>query len=269
MEAVDEASFTALDLAGLLGHKELAQILLDRGAKLRLPGAVGLGRTSEVKKLLRDDPDSLKPGHRWGNLIVRASESSPGAVVESLIRAGADVNVRDDPKTSVDATSGYTPLHAAGFRGNKSAAAALLHHGANVTTREEKYHGTPAGWADYAGHREVRDLILQGPVDIMDAIQYGMTERVRAILAEDPRALDRAFSEYGLYPHDAEGWYTPLAYAALRGRTEIARVLLERGANAAIRSPAGRTLIEMAREKEHRGITELLAAQESPGQLGT
>jgi ankyrin repeat protein len=272
MEAVDEASFTALDVAGLLGEKELAQVLLDRGAKLRLPAAVGLGRTREMNQLLRDDPDCLKPGHRWGNLIVRAAEwpsSASGALVASLIRAGADVNVRDDPKTSVDATSGYTPLHAAAFRGNKSAAAVLLQHGARVTTREEKYHGTPAGWADYAGHRHVRDLILQGPVDIIEAIQYGMTERVRAVLAEDPGALDRPFRDYGLFPYGMEEWYTPLVEAVTRGHAEITRVLLDHGANALIRSPEGRTLIEMAREKKHREIAELLAAQESPGQLGT
>jgi hypothetical protein len=33
----------------------------------------------------------------------------------------------------------------------------LLKHGANVRVREEKYHGTPPGWANYAGHSEVRD----------------------------------------------------------------------------------------------------------------
>jgi ankyrin repeat protein len=260
MVAVDEASFTALDVAGLLGEKELAQILLDRGAKLRLPAAVGLGRTREMNQLLRDDPDCLKPGHRWGNLIIRAAEwptSESGAMVESLIRAGADVNVRDDPKTSVDATSGYTPLHAAGFRGNRSAAEVLLRHGANVRVREEKYHGTPAGWADYAGHKEVRDLILKGPVDIIEAIQYEMTERVRAILAEDPAALERPFRDYGLFPIGMEEWYTPLVEAVTRGYAEITRVLLEHGANAAIRSPKGQTLMELARENGHEEVADL------------
>jgi ankyrin repeat protein len=260
MEAVDEASFTALDVAGLLGEKELAQILLDRGAKLRLPAAVGLGRTREMNQLLRDDPDCLRPGHRWGNLIIRAAEwpsSASGVLVETLIRAGADVNVRDDPKTSVDATSGYTPLHAAAFRGNKSAAVVLLQHRAKVTTREGKYHGTPAGWADYAGHKEVRDLILKGPVDIIEAIQYGLKERVRAILAEDLGALDRPFRDYGLFPIGMEEWYTPLVEAVTRGNAEITKTLLEHGANAAIRSPNGQTLRELARENGHEEVADL------------
>jgi hypothetical protein len=45
--------------------------LLDRGAKVRLPAAICLGRTRDIEKLLRRDPDALKPGRRWGNLTLR------------------------------------------------------------------------------------------------------------------------------------------------------------------------------------------------------
>jgi ankyrin repeat protein len=91
-------------------------------------------------------------------------------------------------------------LHAAAFSGNVSAGAALLKRGANVQTREDKYRATPAGWAKHAGHRAIRDMILRGPVDIMEAVEYGMTERVLAILQQDPAALDRPFRDYPLYP---------------------------------------------------------------------
>jgi hypothetical protein len=132
-----------------------------------------------------------------------------------------------------------------------------------VRTREEKYHGTPAGWADYAGHKEVRDLILRGPVDIIEAIQYGMTERVRTVLAEDPGALDRPFRDYGLFPHGMEEWYTPLVETVTRGLAEITRVLLEHGANVAIRSSKGQSLMELARGNGHEEIAELLAKHEA------
>ncbi|MGA3090949.1 MAG: ankyrin repeat domain-containing protein [Terriglobales bacterium] len=162
-ESIDEARFSALDLAAFYGRHDLAQVLLERGAKVRLPAAVALRRTTDVERLLRRDPGTLKPGGRWGHLIVRASERAPGDVIEMLIRNGASMNVRDDPKTSIDATSGYTPLHAAAWYGNLSAIDVLMRHGADVRAREEKYHGTPAGWADYSGHKEARDLILRGP----------------------------------------------------------------------------------------------------------
>jgi ankyrin repeat protein len=179
-------------------------------------------------------------------------------VIESLIQAGASVDVRDDPKTSVDSTFGYTPLHAAAFFGNLSAASVLLKHGANVRAREEKYHGTPAGWANYAGHTEVRDLILSQPVDIMEAVENGLTQRVQTILQEDHEALNRFFKDYPLYPLYAEGWHTPLAFAVTRDKPNMVRFLLNRGADASIRSPEGRTLYEIAKEEGYEEVAEML-----------
>jgi ankyrin repeat protein len=261
-ESLDEAGFSALDLAGFVGKNDgrhdLAQVLLERGAKVRLPAALALHRTADVETLLRRDPGSLKPGGRWVNLIVRASERAPGDVIEALIRNGASVNVHDDPKTSIDATSGYTPLHAAAWHGNVSAIEVLMKHGADVGAREEKYHGTPAGWADYSGHKEARDLILRGSIDVIEAIQYDMAQRVKSVLEEDPAALNRAFSDYGLFPWDAQAWHTPLAYAVTRGREEIVRLLIERGAVKTLRSPEGETLSEIAQKARHPEIALIL-----------
>ncbi len=259
MESLDEAGFTALDEAALRGETEMAQTLLDRGAKVRLPAAFLLQRTRDIERLLRRDPDALKPGNRWGTFIIRASEFVSGEVIEQLIQAGASVHVRDDPKTSVDSTSGYTALHAAGWRGNFSAAAALLKHGANVQAREERYRGTPAGWADFAGRTEVRDLILQGPVDIMEAVGAGLTERIKTILAEDSEALNRPFGIHPLSREDENGWCTPLAHAVIRGRSEVVRLLLELGADRSVRAPDGRGLLEIARQGGRGEIVELLS----------
>ena len=257
-ESLDEAGFSALDLAALEGRHDLAQVLLERGAKVRLPAAVALHRTPDLERLLRRDPGTLRPGGRWGHLILRASERAPGDVIEMLIHNGASVNVHDDPKTSIDSTSGYTPLHAAAWHGNVSAIDVLMRHGADVRAREEKYHGTPAGWADYSGHKEARDLILRGPIDIIEAIQYHMAQRVKAILEEDPAALNRTFRDYGLFPWDAEAWHTPLAYAVTRGREEIVRLLIERGAVEALLSPKGETLSEIAQKAGHRKVALIL-----------
>lgn len=262
IEALDESFFTPLDEAALDGEAAIAQILIDRGAKIRLPAAIGLNRTRDVEKLLRKEPDSLKPGNQWENLIVRAAERSSGEVVEALIRAGASVNIRDNPKTSVDNTSGYTPLHAAAFRGNLDAVKVLLAHGARVSVREDRWHGTPAGWAAYAGHADVHKLILEGPVDIMEATENGLTERILAILAQDPEALNRPFSRYSLYPLYAEGWHTPLAFAVSLGKTQSVRVLLAEGADASVRSPEGRSLYAIAREKGLEEVAGMLQQQE-------
>ena len=148
-----------------------------------------------------------EPGNRWGTLIVRASEHAPAASIELLIRLGASVDVWDDPKTAIDTAIGYTPLHAAAWHGNRDAAAVLLKHGAKASVREAKYCATPAGWADYSGHAEVRDLILDGPIDIFDAIVMDWPHRIPGVLALDPGALERPFGTYVIRPpNPSQSW---------------------------------------------------------------
>jgi hypothetical protein len=85
-----------------------------------------------------------------------------------------------------------------------------------------------------------------------------MAPRVKAVLEEDPAALNRAFRDYGLFPGDAEAWHTPLAYAVTRGHEEIVRLLIERGAVETLRSPAGETLSQIAQKTGHREIARVL-----------
>ncbi|UWZ82487.1 ankyrin repeat domain-containing protein [Occallatibacter riparius] len=263
IESLDEAGFTPLDRAAIIGASEMVTILTAAGARLRLPAAAALGRDAEVARLLRLDPNALKPGCRWGNLIVRASEHGSGEMVETLLRNGAVVNVRDNPQTAIDSTAGYTPLHAAAWNGNLRVIPVLMRHGADVRAREEKYHGTPAGWADYAGQIEARNMILQGHIDIIESIQYDLADRIAPILDEDPACLNRTFRDYGLFPWDAQPWHTPLAYAVSRGREQIARLLIERGADVTVRSPEGETLNEIARKAGHGEIARILRAPEA------
>ena len=106
-------------------------------------------------------------------------------------------------------------------------------------------------------HKEARDLILGGSIDIIEAIQYDMAQRVKAVLEEDPAALNRAFGDYGLFPWDAEAWHTPLAYAVARGREEIVRLLIERGAAETVLSPRrGDTERDRAKGRPSRDRTD-------------
>lgn len=261
-EALDEAGLTPLDQAALSGEAVMAASLLHAGAEVRLPAAVALGRTADIARLLRDDPACLRPGHRWGHLILRACERGSGRLVEMLTGLGASVDVRDDPKTSVDGTYGYTPLHVAGFRGNVEAATVLLKHGADVAAREDKYCGTPAGWANYAGHTDVRDLILTGAIDLFEAIDFDLIDRIPGILDRDPEALDRPFGHYVTGRPNAQQWWpdawcTPLAVAVLKNKVAIARVLIERGADLAVRDPDGRALRDLAHAPGREGVAAL------------
>ncbi len=257
-EAEDDAGLTALDQAALIGATDMAQQLLDAGARLRLPAAVALDRPRDVERLLAREPDALRPGARWGRLIVRAAESSSAAVIAMLLDNGASVHARDDSRTAVDNTHGYTPLHAAAFAGNLGAVRELLRHGASPSVREDKWWGTPAGWANYAGHTAARDLILEGPIDIFDAIALDRVERVDEILGRDPGALERPFGRYVTGDANAHDWvdvgWTPLVYAVANGKAVAARALRDRGAAVDVRDRQGRSLGEVAAARGQSGL---------------
>jgi ankyrin repeat protein len=254
---LDEGSLTPLDQAVLSGRLKLADLLVARGAEVTLAAAVALDRTDDIQRLLAMDPDGLKPGHRWGTLIVRAAEHASGAVVERLIALGASVDAMDDTKTSVDETFRYTALHGAAWNGNDDAIAVLLRHGANPRIREEKYCATPAGWADYAGRTKSRDLILTGPIDIFDAIAHDAIDRIDDILNRDAGSLERPFGEYASCERES-AWCTPLAAAVFQNKAEAARRLLARGANASVTAPDGRTIDDLAGESGRETVAEVL-----------
>jgi ankyrin repeat protein len=235
LDATDAAGLTALDQAALNGRADMTTALMARGATIQLPAAIALDRDEDVARLLGESPGALAPDGRWGRLIVRAGEKSSARVIELLIRHGASVNVRDDPSTAVDVTHGYTALHAAAWAGNLDAIRALLAHGADPRIREEKYCATPAGWAAYAGHTAARDLILEGPVDIFDAITLDRPDLIPRILSNDPGALARPFGAYadcGNGSSDPQRDTTPLAWALMTGKEEAVRMLRGHGADA-------------------------------------
>jgi ankyrin repeat protein len=259
----DRAGLTALDQAALTAETGLAQMLLDHGAQLELPAAVALERTEDIERLLAEEPGCLAPGGRWGSLIVRAAERAPVHVLETLLRLGASPNAADEPATAVDGTVGLTPLHAAAFKGNVEAVRVLLAHGANPRLREQKYGSTAVGWAAYAGQHAARDLLLDAPIDVFDAIANDRRSRVEQILESDPDALDRTLGETANLRGE-ESWCTPLVWAVGHNKPELVRLLLSRGAKV-IEAPDGETLLQAAIKNGFDEIAELLREHPSSG----
>jgi uncharacterized protein len=262
LDAEDAGGLTALDQAAMNGERAMAEQLIAAGASLRMPAAIALDRQADVERVLREDPHALRPGGRWDRLLIRASERAPAPVIEALIRAGASVHTRDDPRTAVDGTHGYTALHAAAFHGNLDAIRVLLRHGANPAEREDKYWGTPAGWANYARHVAARDLVLDGAIDIFDAIEFDRRDRMEQLLREDPHALERPFGQHVNGDPQAHEWpdvgTTPVAYAAALGNAAAVELLLAHGADTAARDSKGRTARDVAEAAGRARIVRLL-----------
>jgi len=168
-------NWSPLEEALYWNNQNVMRLLLERGAKVQnLRTAVGLGRTDLIEGYFNAD-GSLKPEagkihwpfgeHRvnaWSqdrqgiinNAFVYACMHGHIDAAKLLLDKGAEINVIPD---GFDYAG--TGLHYAALNGHRAMVEFLLSHGADRTLKDTKVGGTAAGWADYGGHPELRDLL--------------------------------------------------------------------------------------------------------------
>ena len=126
------------------GRGEAADYLANRGARLELEGAAGVGRLDIVKGFF-DESGALKAPAMHLQLIdafTFACEFGHDNIVEFLLDRGVSVDTR--------LKGGETGLHWAAYEGHADNVRLLLERGAPVDAIDENYSGTPLGWALYA-----------------------------------------------------------------------------------------------------------------------
>ena len=168
-------------------------LLLGRGASIHnLRIAAGLGRTDSIEAFF-DSDGSLKAGAGridwpWGGLdaISQSNFSQEGKEkLASRVRSWAGDNQDiinnafvyacmhghiDAAKlllrkgAQIDAIPGGfdysgTALHYAALNGRQTMAEFLVEQGADASIEDTKVGGTPAGWAEYGGHLEIKTYL--------------------------------------------------------------------------------------------------------------
>jgi peptide-methionine (S)-S-oxide reductase len=121
------------------GNVAAAEHLVERGATLTLATALCLGRWDDVDRLVA----TANNQQRQFALVLSALNGRAEAL-RRMIKAGADL---DAP--SADLYSHGTPLHHAVGSGSLDAVKVLVEAGANTTTRDKAWDGTPLGWAEH------------------------------------------------------------------------------------------------------------------------
>jgi len=122
------------------GHAVAAAHLLARGAPVRLPSALCLGRWDDVARLA---PAATERKRRFA--FVLAALNGQAEALRRMIALGADVNARSE-----DLYSHGTPLHHAVWSGSREAVEVLVQAGADPGARDTIWDGTPLGWAEHA-----------------------------------------------------------------------------------------------------------------------
>lgn len=140
----------------VVAHRELAaaERLLARGVPLTLASAIALGRRDDAARLAQ----TATPEERQTALAAAAFYGDAEAL-RMLIALGVDVNAY--------CPEGFhphsTPLHQAVFSGSLEAVKVLLQAGADRTTRDRIYDGTPLGWAEHCERPEIAEYLSRDP----------------------------------------------------------------------------------------------------------
>jgi hypothetical protein len=124
------------------GRGDAAQFLAKHGARLDLEGAAGTGRLEVVKRFFKKDGNlkatatkaQLEAGFMW------ACEYGQTRVVAFLLQKGVEVGTQPH---------GETGLHWAAYGAHADLVKLLLKRNAPVDVKDNRYRGTPLGWALY------------------------------------------------------------------------------------------------------------------------
>ena len=127
------------------GRRQAAEFLADRGARLDLEGAAGIGRLDVVKSFFREDGSIQSPGTQRQMMdgFTWACEFGRTSVVEFLLQKGIEIDGKGKPH-------GQTGLHWAAYGGHLDIVKLLIARGAPLDAKDESYGGTPLEWALHA-----------------------------------------------------------------------------------------------------------------------
>jgi len=133
-----------------LAHSDTAPVhfLLELGHPLTAPLAAGLGKVDDLLRLL---PTATRAEIQSALSLAVINGHLDAA--RACLAAGADVNAFS--VVHVHATS----AHQAAIRDDVPLLKLLVDHGANLTTRDKLWNGTPLGWALHEGKTEAAEYL--------------------------------------------------------------------------------------------------------------
>ena len=232
--AQDNAGWTPLCWASSLGNVEVTRLLLEHGADTAPrnedgstplhwasnPGSVEIARFF----IKRDDvvDATAQDKFEW-TLLHRALKSGSVDVAWLLVWHGIDVTSQK--------CDGPTPLNWASVLGIEGLACLLVEHGADLTD-ENKYGSTPLHCAPRWGNVEVASFLIKRGADTTAQDDHWLTPLYCA--SESGLELPYLLVQDGVNvaAQDRLGW-PPLHCAASSGSMEVARFLIDHGANVA------------------------------------
>ncbi|KAI4301320.1 hypothetical protein L6164_034608 [Bauhinia variegata] len=236
-----------MPLAIRTGNIDIIKILVDSGCRINnsvdcvLHEAAAVNRVDLMEILFKFlgsiDVNSVNSDGRTP--IHVAALHGHVKAIEFCLSVGGNPEVTD--------FKGWTPLHCAASQGQLKAVECLLEC-SNVKYAVNKDGKAAFSLAVDNGHWHLLDLLHWGDV-LLRAARIDDVHGMKSALAEGA-AVNR---------RDQNGW-TPLHWAAFKGRVKSVKLLLEHGAEVDIVDDAGYTPMRCAVEAGHLQVATLLNA---------
>lgn len=157
--SADERGVSAVSTALYHGRRDIARLLIDRGARLSFHDACAAGETRVVEEMLRRDPALLQKRSIDGfPPLGLAIFFGNRELAKELIEQGADVDAAAENPQRV------APVHAAAAVRDHQTLALLLDRGADPNARQQLGY-TPLHTAASRGDVEMAKLLLSRGAD--------------------------------------------------------------------------------------------------------
>ncbi len=245
----------ALDLIEASREQDIAAVrsLLADGSDPNLTQADGATalhwavhrENTEIVAALLDAGANVNATNRLGaSPLFIAARSGHAELIEQLMDAGANPNLQ--------LQMGETALMSAARTGTLQGVRLLIEAGADVNVRESSREQTALMWAASQGHVEVARALI-GAGAALDA-----KSKVRPMLMFVDATNGGAFDQGQM---ENLGGFTPLLFAARNGHTDLARLLVNAGADINLAAGNGASPLVIAAHSGHGDLAIMLLEQ--------
>jgi ankyrin repeat protein len=216
--------------------------------------AIASNDVDKVKSILELNPQYLDiPDSRNLSPLMNASKMGRSRIVELLLNLGANVEFSN--------SSGKTSLIEACYHGSNDCVMLLRNAGASWHHRDASGFSV-LHWAVDGEHLETVELLLKEgfPVDdVHEAIVPGWSPLIRLAATHGNVNIARVLIQYGADCNmkDNQG-QTPLMYACLGGHFELVNLLLCNGCDYQVKNKYNKTALDFAISFGRENVVTLL-----------
>lgn len=264
----DGSGITSLMFAVVKGHDRCAQAMIEAKADIEMADQEGFtalmyscedGHILCTQALIEAGAQIDKVGPHGGTALIYSSSNGHARCAQMLIELQADPNT--------ESQEGSTALTLASGNGHLACVKVLLDAKAHV----DHLHNSGSTSLMYAclnGHGQCAQTLIQARASLhatgrdnftmlMAASKGGLSSIIELLMPHN--SIDATV----IATHAEEGGYSALMYSCLQGHVEVAKQLVQSGANRNHNATDGATAQSLAHDNHHFAVCKLLSATPS------